>query len=94
MNLKVFSVYDSKTEAYMTPFFMRSKGEAIRGFADVVNDGQSTMCKYPHDYTLFEIGEWDDTTARLEPHATPISLGVAIEHKKESGSVTSLAAVK
>lgn len=76
---KVFAVYDSKVEAYMNPFCMRSKGEAIRAFTSTVNSGESAISKYPEDFTLFEIGEYDEMTGVLTPHETRINLGVAIE---------------
>lgn len=82
--LKMFTVYDSKVEAYMKPFFMRSTGEAIRDFTDAVNasDANSVLSKYPSDYTLFELGDFDENTAVFVPKLTPVSLGVAIEYKK------------
>lgn len=83
MRLKVFCCYDSKAEAYMQPFFMNSRGEAIRSWIDVVNDGKSAISRYPTDFTLFEIGEFDDSTGQVQMHSSYVSLGVAIEHKKE-----------
>lgn len=82
MKSKVYTVYDSKTEAYLKPFFMRTKGEAIRAFQDTVNDESSQFWKHPEDYTLFEIGEYDELSARMMPNEALIPLGTALEHKK------------
>lgn len=79
---KVFTVYDSKAEAYLTPFLMRTKSEAIRGFQDVCNDDKSNFCKYAEDYTLFEIGEFDDSIGTYTMYASKVSLGCAIEYKR------------
>lgn len=79
MILKIFSVYDCKTEAYAQPFFMKTKGEAVRGFTDVSNDKSTNIAKYPEDFTLFEIGEYDDSNGMIKPHDTPVSVGKAIE---------------
>lgn len=84
--LKVFTVYDSKAEAYLQPFFMRSMGEALRGFQEVCNDPQSNLCKYPGDFTLFEIGSYDEESGRLESLKAFVSLGTAIEFKKSAPS--------
>jgi len=81
--MKLFTVYDSKTESYGKPFCMLTKGEALRGFADVANDPQTQICKYPADFTLFELGDWDDATAAFFIHETKINLGTANEFKKE-----------
>lgn len=82
MKLKVFTCYDCKVESYGNPFFMKTKGEAIRGFAEVSNDEKSQIAKYPEDFTLFELGEYDDSNGKFVLHSTPISIGKAIEFVK------------
>lgn len=81
MMLKVFGIYDSKAEAYLSPFFMKSKGEAIRALSNHVNDPQHNFCKYAEDFTLFELGTWNDSNAKFELLNTPHSVGVLIEFK-------------
>lgn len=78
MLIKMFTVYDSKAEAYMQPFFMQSVGAALRAFSDTVNDPSHAFSKHPEDYILFELGTYDDATASIQQNA-PRSLGVAIE---------------
>lgn len=90
---KVFCVYDSKMEAYMNPFLMATKGQAIRAFSDTANDPQSAFSKHPEDYTLFEIGEYDDSTGRYAMYDAKIALGIALEFKSVSVE-TPLKAVK
>lgn len=84
MKLKIFSVFDSKVMAFNTPFFQRSTGEALRAWSDAVN-GQEGFAKHPEDYTLFELGEFDDTDAKFELYSTPRSLGLAVEFVKQEG---------
>lgn len=79
MMLKVFSIFDSKVAAYLQPFFMRTKGEAIRAFTASLADPSSNFCKYPGDYTLFELGSYDDSTAEFVLNDSPVNLGVALE---------------
>lgn len=79
MIVKVFCVYDSKAEAYMSPFFMHSRGQALRAFGDTAQDSESQIGKHPEDFTLFELGEYDDDSASFHLLSTPHSLGVAIE---------------
>lgn len=90
MQLKIYTVYDSKVEAYLQPFYVRSKGEAIRAFTETVNDPQSLVGKHPADYTLFEIGEFDDQTAKIKSLAANISLGTAIEFLRSPDGTTML----
>lgn len=76
---KIFSVYDSKSEAYGMPMFLRSVAEAIRSFTDAANSSDSMLAKHPADFTLFELGEYDQLSGVLTPLNTPRSLGVLLE---------------
>lgn len=65
--LKVFSIYDTQAETYNTPFFMKSIGQAVRAFTDLVNNPQTDVAKHPSDYILFEVAEWDDEGGQFQP---------------------------
>ncbi len=80
MLLKCFTIYDSKTECYLPPFFQRSTGEAVRIFQDLSVDMDTSIGRHPADYTLFEIGAFDDQTAKFGFKTAFVNLGVAIEH--------------
>lgn len=43
MKLKMFAVYDQKAEAYMNPFVMQTKGQAIRAWSDTVNSDYTQL---------------------------------------------------
>lgn len=79
MIMKIFSVFDSKAEAYMMPFFQQSRGQAIRMFTDTVNDKESLLNKHAADFTLFEIADFDDSNAAITPYPNNHNLGCAIE---------------
>lgn len=80
MIMLVCSVYDKKVNAFASPFFVRSQGEAIRSFTDACQDGQTVFCKHPEDYLLFQIGEFDDGSGALRQPATgPVPLIEAIQ---------------
>lgn len=82
MKLKVYTVYDSKTEAYIQPFYMQAKGQAIRSFTELVQDEKHAFGKHPEDYTIFELGDYDDQTSKFDLYDTPVSLGVGHEFIK------------
>ena len=82
MKHKVFTTYDSKVGAYLQPFVMRSRGEAMRAFESICNDGKSQFCLHPDDFTLFEIGEYDELSGNIVPHEAKISLGLALDFIK------------
>lgn len=63
--IKVFTVHDSKASAYLPPFYMRNSGEAIRAFETTAKDPSTQFNKYPKDFTLFEIGSWDEENGQI-----------------------------
>jgi len=65
MSLMVFSVYDSKVGAYANPFYVRTRGEAVRSFSDACGDDNMPFKKHPADYILFFLGTFDESTGRL-----------------------------
>lgn len=79
MILKAYSIRDGKAEAFNPPFFMASKGLAMRGFMDLVNDPNTTIAKYPGDFSLYEIGEFDDSNGRYQQYDTFVLLAIANE---------------
>lgn len=86
--MKYYSVYDSKVGSYMQPFAMRSRGEAVRGWIDAVNDEKTQFNKHPEDFTLMELGEWDDQTGMFQNCASgPVSVGVALEFVKKTPEI-------
>lgn len=76
---KLFSVYDSKSGVYSAPFMEHSNASGIRAFETGCKDKNTMMFSYPQDYTLFELGTFDDQTAKYELLATPKSLVMAQE---------------
>lgn len=79
MLMQVFAVYDSKVQAFSIPFILKSKGEALRSFTEISNDKSSSIGKYPSDFTLFNIAQYEDTTGLITSYDTPVSLGLALE---------------
>lgn len=79
MKQVVCSVYDSKAEAFMQPFFCVSRGVAVRMFMDAASDEGHEFAKHAADYTLFELGEFDQVTGRFEQHDVFVNLGLALQ---------------
>jgi hypothetical protein len=82
MLMSVFAIYDSGVSAWRMPIFARNKGEALRSWVDAVNNPQYDYSKYPQDFTLFELGTFDDVKCKFDLLQTPVSLGLAIEFVK------------
>ena len=78
MNHRIFVVFDSKAVAFLPPFFMPEAGQAVRVFSDMVNDDSHAFGKHPEDYTLFEIGTFDDREGKLLQLKQSITHGVGV----------------
>jgi len=80
---RIFTVFDSKADAYLVPFFQQSAGVALRIFEDLANDPEHQFFRHPEDFTLFSLGTYDDQNASFDLDKTPSPLAKAIEVKRE-----------
>jgi len=87
MQLLAFSVYDSKAESFLPPFFLHNIALAIRSFTQACNDPTHAFARFPEDYTLFHVGSFQSAAEPNQPPAgtltqlaTPLSLGLATQH--------------
>ncbi len=78
MKHKMFVIYDVKANAYMQPWFLTQEGMALRAFSDCVNDADHNFGRHPEDYTLFNIGSFDDANADIK-WQPPKSMGNGLE---------------
>ncbi|AXH75651.1 MAG: nonstructural protein [Microviridae sp.] len=83
MKHQVLSVYDSKAKAFAQPFFTANREIALRAFAAAVNDRELLVGKFPQDYTLYLLGEFDDELGGINMLPQPENLGLAANFKTE-----------
>lgn len=86
MKHKIFAIYDEKAAAFFPPFFLPEEGMAIRTFTDAIAQEGHPFNAHPADYTLFNIGAYDDADAKIISQKAPISLGNGIQFVKQSKS--------
>lgn len=79
--MKIYTVFDSKSESHLPPVYFKTRGEALRGFLDAASNDQSTLSRYPGDFTIFEVGEFDELTCRFDLFDAKLSLGTILELK-------------
>lgn len=80
---RVCALYDSAVGAYLQPFFVPSRGAAERGMMDLVANPESNVSKHPGDFTLFELGTWDEHTGVIAIHEAKISYGSALDYVRK-----------
>lgn len=76
---KIFTVHDSKADAYLTPFYCPTTAVAIRSFTAAAQDSAHDFHRYAADYTLFELGYWNEQGGTISLLESKINLGVAID---------------
>lgn len=81
MKRSIYSVYDLKAKTYCNPFVMENDDCAIREFATAANDLTTNIGKYPSDYCLYSVGQFDYDTGTLSP-SLPTSLGLGASFVK------------
>lgn len=59
---RVFSVRDSKLGVFTPPFNFDHVGQAERAFEGVVKNSETQISKCPAEFSLYEIGEFDEDT--------------------------------
>lgn len=69
--MKLFSVRDVKAESFGAPMSILTTGLALRGFAEAASDPQSPLHKFPNDYVLYELGEYEPNSGLIIPLSQP-----------------------
>jgi len=84
LELTAFAIRDTKAEAFTNaPIFTVSRGVAIRMFTTLVNDKTTDAGQHPADFTLFEVGKFNQTTGELTPRPEGIlDLGNGLNYQR------------
>lgn len=66
--MPMYVIFDSAAGLYNKPFPMQNNDVALRAAQDLVNDPASECSKHPEDFSMWKIGDYDDTTADFPQH--------------------------
>lgn len=78
----IFSILDEKTKVFSAPFFMVSTGAALRALNDLVNDTKTLVSRYPSDFKLYNLGEFEDDKAGFKLLPQPVFIAHASDYVK------------
>lgn len=81
MKSLIFSIHDSKADAYLPIFLSPNEATGIRMFAHGVNNPEQSFSMFPADYTLFLVGEFDQETGNVSNFDIKKNLGNGITHQ-------------
>lgn len=76
---KMFCIYDAKAETFNVPFYAPTHGEAERSFRQACNDERTMMNKFPSDFDLYFLGDYDTQHGKFVLHDTPQHVIKAIQ---------------
>lgn len=79
--LTIFTIFDSKAQAYLQPFFSANAETAQREFTTAVN-GEGQFNKFAEDYSMFQLGTFDQESGAFILEASPIHICNAITLKQ------------
>ncbi len=79
MELLIFSFYDEKAAAFLTPWCAPTVAHAERTFFDAVQDVETLFGQHPEDFSLHQLGRFDVRSGKLEIAAS--SLGNGVRHR-------------
>lgn len=63
--MRVYTVHDSAANAYMTPFFAKTRAVAIRMLEQSCADTSHIFFQHSQHFKLFEIGSFDEVSGML-----------------------------
>lgn len=64
--LQMYTVKDKKADAYLQPFTTQTKGLAIRMIQGTLEQQDNNLSKYPEDFSLWKIGEFDENSGIIQ----------------------------
>lgn len=77
MKQRMCSVFDNGVNVWGAPFFVPHVQYALRYFETLARDVKSDVSKFPSQFHLFELGEFDEDAGTFVIHSVPVSLGLA-----------------
>lgn len=83
MKQKVYSIFDEKAKAYARPFYFTHHGEATRAFQTVVSSKDSDISRFPKDYKLYCLGDFDNLSGVFTSQREPLFLANATDFVEE-----------
>ena len=69
-----YAVYDRKAEMFSPPFLEVKDGTAIRAIQDAIASKDHPFAKHPEDFSLHQLGIFDDETGIITPNEKPVKL--------------------
>lgn len=81
MIYNAYAIFDSKSKAFSRPFFAINDDVARRQFTIVANDPATEIGRHPADFSLHNLGTFDDALGTFDNEGPASNLGLAAAFK-------------
>lgn len=65
----IYTIYDRKASYCLPVFSLKSEADARRQFSEIITQSDTLVSKYPGDYDLVCIAEFDEQTGNVIPYS-------------------------
>jgi len=69
-----FVIFDKKTAGYERPFFAKHVAEVTRQIDQMIQQGEAGFAKYPEDFALYMVGEFDSVSGSMVCSDVPVHI--------------------
>lgn len=80
--MMLFSVHDSKTDAFAPPYTASTPGEAERRFRTACSE-EGDLKRYPTDFNLYQVGFFNNVAGLVESVVPPVFVCSALVELNE-----------
>lgn len=78
--LSAYSIFDKKVGRYYRPTFAGSVVEVGRNLQILVKDQNSSLCLFPADFAVYDVGQFDDDKGLFIPEIPPKFVAEVMEY--------------
>lgn len=78
----LIAVKDRKSGMYNRPTFEQSVPSALRSWEVAANESESIISRFPNDFHLHHLANFDANTGTLEVLQAPVDLGSANDYRR------------
>jgi len=82
-SVNAYCILDIKSKIYNSPHFLINDAVAIRQFQIVIMDKESMLSKFPEDYRLYCVGEFDMLSGKIKAETAPREIAHGLQFKSE-----------
>ena len=80
-NSKIYTILDTVSEEYSTPFYSKNDDTAKRDFYNVIDNPETLYGSTPKDFKLYRVGSWDNETGLINALESVQFIAEAITHE-------------